>query len=357
MNLASLLHPVRGRGAVINPAGRFESQDLAPDGDFLDFEPPADQVPATYAPTKAKTILTKNDSPDLWHSATLNPYQGCEHGCIYCFARPSHEYMNLSPGLDFETKIFFKPDAPRLLRQTFDKDGYQPTVVALGANTDIYQPLERERGITRQLLEVFLEYRHPVALITKSALILRDADLLATLASQGLVSVAISITTLDPALARAMEPRAATPERRLENIRRLSAIGVPCVALASPMIPGLNDPELESILRAAKDAGAVGANYILVRLPHQNKALFETWLEANYPDKKEKVLGLLRQTRGGKLYQSEFGTRMRGTGEYADLLEKRFDLAYRKLGFHSERDGLRLDLFRPRKPVQLPLLA
>ena len=350
------LHRLLGRGAVTSPRPRFSSQEILADGDFLDDFSPTDRVLTEVREIRSKNVLTKNDSPDLWMNQSINPYQGCEHGCVYCFARPTHEYHDLSPGLDFETKIFFKPDAARLLRQAFEKERYQVSPIALGSNTDIYQPLERTHAITRSLLEVFVEYKHPVALITKSASILRDADLLATLASQGLVSVAISITTLDSHLARHMEPRASTPERRLETLERLSALGIPCTVLTSPMIPGLNDPELENILESARIRGAKNANYVLLRLPHQNKSMFEAWLRQHYPDRADKVLSLIRDTRGGKLYLSEFGTRMRGTGPISQLLEDRFELACRRLGYDENAPSLRTDLFRKKSPAQLPLL-
>ena len=353
---AALLFPMQGRGAVTNPPGRYEPFSFVPDVDFLDHEGAPSSVPTSYFSENSKTILTTNDSPDLGFGTSINPFKGCEHGCIYCFARPSHEYLNLSPGLDFETKIFFKPKADQLLRKAFSKKGYVPKTVVLGANTDIYQPIERKVEVTRKLLEVFLEYKHPVALITKSALILRDIDILEKLAKLGLLSVAISITTLDPMLANVMEPRAATPERRLENIRQLSAKGIPCVVLSSPMIPGLNDAEMENILTEAAAAGAQWAAYTLLRLPHQNKEIFESWLQQFFPDRKKKVLKLIRETRQGRLYQSDFGTRMRGTGTYAELLESRFVLQCKRLNFSARSFDLRTDLFTNHLPVQLPLL-
>jgi DNA repair photolyase len=282
---------------------------------------------------------------------SINPYRGCEHGCIYCFARPTHAYLGLSPGLDFETRIFSKPEAPELLRAELAKPGYRPAVIALGANTDPYQPVERELRITRRLLEVLLEHEHPASVVTKSHLVLRDLDLLVPMAQRGLASVFVSVTTLDADLARRMEPRAATPELRLDAIRRLAAAAVPVGVLASPMIPALNDAELEGILEAASSAGARTAGYILLRLPLELKELFAEWLQAHYPAKTSHVLNLLRETRGGALYRSGFGERMRGTGPYARLLEERFRLASRRHGLDAPLPPLDVTRFRPPRPA------
>ncbi len=325
----------KGRGAVSNVEGRFEKRRLAPIEDAApvagqDDEPP--RLATTVTPEVTRTILTRNDSPDISFDRSINPYKGCEHGCVYCFARPTHSYLGLSPGLDFETKIFSKPDAARLLREELRRPGYRCEVIALGANTDPYQPVERDLRITRSLLEALREHRHPVGIITKSSLILRDLDLLAPMAAARLASVFVSITTLDRGLARAMEPRAASPARRLETLRALSQAGIPAGVLSSPMIPGLNDAELERILEAAAEAGARSAGYVLLRLPHELKQLFTEWLETRYPLKAKHVLSLVRQAHGGQLYESEFGARMKGTGPYAQLLRRRFETACGRLG-------------------------
>jgi len=343
--------PHRGRGAVRNVAGRFERLQVVPfdDGwESLDEAPP--RLQTIIAEEPARTILTANDSPDVPFEQSINPYRGCEHGCIYCFARPTHAYWNLSPGLDFESRIFAKQTAPELLRQALRRKGYRPTPIALGTNTDPYQPVERRLRVTRGLLEVLRAHRHPFSIVTKSNLVLRDVDLLVPMAKAGLAAVYFSITTLDRTLARRMEPRAPTPERRLQAMAGLADQGVPVGVLASPMIPGLNDSELDRILEAAAAAGAGSANYILLRLPHEVRALFVEWLETHYPLKKEKVLGLLREMRGGRLNDPQFGLRMRGTGPYADLLNQRFCNACRRL--HLERERPELDPSQFRVPLQ-----
>jgi DNA repair photolyase len=315
----------------------------------LESDAEAEDAPArlatTVSPERVRSIITRNDSPDVPFDRSINPYRGCEHGCIYCFARPTHAYLGLSPGLDFESRLFSKPDAPRKLAQELARPGYRCEVIALGANTDPYQPVERDERITRRILEVLADYRHPVSIVTKSNLVLRDLDLLAPMAARRLASVFFSVTTLDRELARRMEPRAPTPARRLEAMRSLSAAGVPTGILASPMIPGLNDGELERILAAAAEAGAVTAGYILLRLPGEVATLFSEWLQAHYPDRKKHVLSLVRQTRAGKLYDPRFGERMRGTGAYAELLARRFAVATKKLGL-SRRPELDLTQFR-----------
>ncbi|HYS06483.1 MAG TPA: PA0069 family radical SAM protein [Candidatus Dormibacteraeota bacterium] len=341
----------KGRGAVGNVEGRFETRRLRPEdygwGTGGDEDAPP-RLPTTVTPEKTRTILSRNDSPDIPFDRSINPYKGCEHGCVYCFARPTHSYLGMSPGLDFETKIFSKPEAARLLREELRRPGYRCDVIALGANTDPYQPVERDLNITRAVLEVLWEHRHPVGIVTKSSLVLRDLDLLEPMARQNLAAVFLSITTLDRGLARTMEPRAAAPHRRLETIKALSDAGVPAGVLASPMIPGLNDKELESILEAAAAAGARTAGYILLRLPHEVKEIFSEWLTTHYPLKAAHVLSLVRQTHGGRLYDSEFGTRMKGDGPYADLLRRRFETASRRLGL-LKRD-LDLDVTQFRVP-------
>jgi DNA repair photolyase len=344
----------RGRGAIGNPAGRFERRTVGPldeSVEVLDQEPVAAPLPTVVTPEAIRSILTRNDSPDVPFGVSINPYRGCEHGCVYCFARPSHAYLGLSPGLDFETRIVSKPDAPEVLRRELARRGYRCETIALGANTDPYQPVERKLGLTRRILEVLREHDHPVAIVTKSDLVLRDLDLLAPMAARRLASVMISVTTLDRTLARLMEPRAPTPGRRLEAMRALSGAGVPAGVLSSPMILGLNDHELESILEQAAGAGAVTAGYVLLRLPLEIKQLFSEWLEAHYPLKAAKVLALVRETRGGRLYDSTFGVRMRGTGPLADLLRRRFEVACARLGFDRSRVALDTTLFRsPAEP-------
>jgi len=340
-----------GRGATSNPGGRFEPYHHVPFDDGwqgLDWEPPP--LDTTVTPETTRTIITRNDSPDVPFDLSINPYKGCEHGCIYCFARPTHAYLGLSPGLDFESRIFSKPEAAGRLREQFAKPSYRPQVIAIGANTDPYQPAERSLEITRRILEVMLEHRHPVAIVTKSNLIARDLDLLRELSALRLVHVLISITTLDRDLARRMEPRAPTPERRLEAMAALADEGVPVGVLASPMIPGLNDAEMEKILEAAAKSRAGSAGYILLRLPLEVKELFQEWLATHFPTKASHVLSLLRETRGGRLYDAQFGTRMRGSGQYAELLAKRFEVALRRFGL--ERRPAPLDASRFRSPAR-----
>lgn len=324
----------RGRGATTNPDNRYSATTCAAlDDGWGNLDAPLEPLATTLTVDTSRTVIAYNDSPDVGFDRSINPYRGCEHGCVYCFARPSHAWLGLSPGLDFESRLFYKPDAPQLLKQELAARGYRPAPIAVGINTDAWQPVERKLRITRALLEVLLEAKHPFSIVTKSALIERDLDLLKEAAAQHLVSVAVSITTLDRALARRMEPRAAAPHRRLEVIRNLSAAGVPVSVLVAPLIPVLTDGEMENILQAAHAAGARAAGYVLLRLPHELKEMFESWLKAHYPDRASHVLNRLRDTRGGQLYDSRFGTRMRGAGEYADLLAKRFAIAERRLGF------------------------
>jgi DNA repair photolyase len=302
----------------------------------------------------ARHVLARNDSPDVPFDVSVNPYRGCEHGCAYCFARPSHAYLNLSPGLDFETKIFAKPEAASLLARELAAPGYRCTPIALGTNTDPYQPIERTRRITRSILEVLAAHKHPFSIVTKSALVLRDLDLIRAEAAEGRCSVFLSVTTLDPELAGRLEPRASSPHRRLEALGALAGAGVPCGVLASPMIPALNDHELESILAAAAGAGARHAGYILVRLPHEVKEVFGGWLAEYEPGRAAKILGLIREARGGKLYDPRFGLRMSGDGPYARILSRRFEVTCKRLGFTTSRPRLDVTAFRPppRRPEQ-----
>ena len=328
----------KGRGAVTNPVGRFEPRHAVEVDDgwgSLD-EPPrrAETVVVADRPRKA---ITRNDSPDVPFDQSVNPYQGCEHGCIYCFARPSHSYWNLGPGLDFETKLFTKPDLARLLDRELSAPGYVCKPINLGANTDPYQPLEREHRTTRAVLEVLLAHRHPVTIVTKGALVLRDLDLLRSFASMNLVSVHVSLTTLDDGLKRVLEPRAASPAARLRAVRELTDAGVPVGVLLAPMIPALNDHEMERLLEAAAEAGARRAAFMLIRLPHELGRLFEDWLREHYPDRADRVLNLLREARGGKLNDPRFGHRMRGEGPYAKLLAARFEAARRRHGYAEGR--------------------
>jgi DNA repair photolyase len=343
----------KGRGAGTNQSGRFERERREPfdDGWAGDEEAAPPQLDTVYARDSAKTILARNDSPDVPFDRSVNPYRGCEHGCIYCFARPSHAYLGLSPGLDFETRIFVKEGAPELLRAELARPSYRCRTIALGANTDPYQPAEKKFELTRRILEVLRELRHPVSIITKSALVTRDIDILADMAGARLASVAVSLTTLDRRLARAMEPRAATPQRRLDTMRTLSDAGIPVCVLASPMIPALNDSELDRILEAAAAHGAQAAGTILVRLPLELGPLFEEWLDRNIPDKAKHVLSLIRQAHGGSIYEAQWGTRMTGTGPYAELLRLRFEKACHRLGLNQRRSAFDLDKTQFKKPV------
>jgi DNA repair photolyase len=356
--------PRKGRGAVSNRASRFERLDAVRVDDGWaapaagEGEPEAETLATTLLVDSARTIIARNDSPDVPFDRSINPYKGCEHGCVYCFARPTHAYLGLSPGLDFETRLFHKPDAPALLDKELRRPGYRVAPIALGANTDPYQPVDRRLGLTRSILEVLAAFNHPVGTITKSALVARDIDILGPMAERRLASACISVTTLDRDLARRMEPRAATPQRRLETIRRLSEAGVPVAVLASPMIPGLNDHELEAILDAAAQAGAVLANYILLRLPLEIADLFTEWLEAHAPNRAKRVLALMRESRGGRLYESRFGSRMKGEGAHAELLAARFRRAVRRFGLDKPAWDLDTSQFRPppRPGDQLSLL-
>jgi len=330
----------RGRGAQSNAVGRYEPlAHVAFDDGWrtLDDLPPFKTTVQTDATRK---IVTRNDSPDIGFDRSINPYRGCEHGCVYCFARPTHAYLGLSPGLDFESKLFVKPEAAELLEKELSAPGYTPRVIAIGTNTDPYQPIERKYQVMRRILEVLDKAGHPVGIVTKSALVLRDLDILARMAERNLAKVALSVTTLDPELARKMEPRAATPMRRLETLRRLALAGVPTTVMLAPMIPALNDMEMERILEAAQVAGVKEAGYVLLRLPLEVRDLFREWLMANYPDRYRHVMKLVRDTRGGKDYDSTWGKRMSGGGPYAWMLGRRFEVACEKLGLNTRKSPL-----------------
>ncbi|MBX4865513.1 MULTISPECIES: PA0069 family radical SAM protein [Rhizobium] len=348
----------RGRGAGLNPTGRFEAlqRETFDDGwQTLEELPP---FKTEVQVEKPRTAITRNESPDISFDRSINPYRGCEHGCIYCFARPTHAYMGLSAGLDFETKLFAKPDAAKLLERELAKPGYKVRVIAIGTNTDPYQPIEKEWRIMRGILEVLNKANHPVSIVTKSAMILRDLDILQEMASKNLVRVGISVTTLDRKLARAMEPRAATPPRRLETIHALSEAGIQTAVMAAPLIPALNDHELERILESAKAAGAAEASYVILRLPLEVSPLFRDWLLQHYPDRYRHVMSLVRSMRGGKDYDAEFGKRMKGAGPYAWQIARRFEMAARRFELTRRSVPLRDDLFVPPdgSGVQLSLL-
>jgi DNA repair photolyase len=341
----------KGRGATSNPKVRFETLGVDPfdDGwDSLAQTRAEDPPPATEVTADAsRSVIVRNTSPDIPFDRSINPYRGCEHGCVYCYARPTHAYLGLSPGLDFETRLRAKFDAATLLERELARPGYVCQPIALGTNTDPYQPVERRLNITRGVLEVLARCLHPLTIVTKSAAVVRDLDLLAPMARQNLARVAISVTTLDGELARRLEPRAAAPHRRLQAIRQLSEAGVPTAVMVAPIIPALADQELERILEAAAAAGASSAGYVLLRLPHEVKELFEHWLTAHAPGRAAHVLSLVRQCRGGRLYDATFGRRMRGEGPYAQLIERRFTAAKRRLGLAVESRPLRTDLFVP----------
>jgi DNA repair photolyase len=348
----------KGHGALSNPTGRFDvlSREQTDDGWYQDETP--DSLNETVLPDSARSIITTNDSPDVGFDVSINPFRGCSHGCVYCFARPSHSYLGLSPGLDFETKLFYKADAVNLLEAELSKPRYICKPIALGINTDSYQPLEKTLQVTRSILEVLVRCRHPVTIVTKSALIVRDIDLLADLAKDRLVSVSLSITSLTNDIKRTLEPRTASPQARLRVIAQLAQTGIPVGVMVAPVIPAITDHEMEDILGSAREAGATRASYVLLRLPHEVKILFREWLSEHYPDRAKHVMSLINQTRGGKDYDSRFGVRMSGTGPYAELLRTRFDLATRRLGFdHSgDRHDLTTDLFRrPTGESQLSL--
>lgn len=347
----------RGRAAGINPEGRFEQYSYQEFDDGWQTIEELEPLKTEVQIEQPRSVISRNDSPDLPFDRSVNPYRGCEHGCIYCFARPSHAYMGLSAGLDFEVKLFAKPNAPRLLLKEISKPGYTPKTIAIGTNTDPYQPIEKKWRIMRDILEVLEQANHPVSIITKNALILRDIDILSRMAKKGLVRVAVSVTTLDHKLARTMEPRASTPHLRLKTIKQLTAEGIPVAVYLGPVIPAINDHEMERILDAAKAQGATEANYVLLRLPLEVAPLFKDWLLRHYPDKYRHVLSLLRSMRGGKDYDAEWGKRMRGDGPYAWQIYRRFEIACKRLGINKRAIKLRTDLFAPINPegVQLAL--
>jgi DNA repair photolyase len=347
-----------GRGAVSNRSGRYEpiAYEAVDDGweSLAELEGLATEVQEV----PARRIITRNESPDIGFDRSINPYRGCEHGCIYCFARPTHAFLGLSPGLDFETRLFAKTNAAEALQRELAEPGYRVETIAIGTNTDPYQPIERRYRIMRRILEVLSETNHPVGIVTKSALVLRDLDILSSMAKRGLVRVALSVTTLDRKLARAMEPRASTPDRRIETLERLVEAGVPTAVMVAPVIPGLTDMEMERILERASSVGVKQAGYVLLRLPLEIGDLFTEWLKSNCPDRANRVLALMRSTRGGKLYDAKWGERMVGDGPYAWMIGRRFELAAERLGFNQEEISLRKDLFRPpaRPGQQLQLL-
>ena len=347
----------RGRGASANPSGRYEPAQREGFDDGWDIEEELPSLPTEVIVEKPRTIITKNDSPDILFEKSINPYRGCEHGCAYCFARPTHAFQGLSSGLDFETKIFAKPNAAELLEKELRGSNYQPTTIALGSNTDPYQPVERRFRITRSILEVLNRMNHPVGIVTKSALVTRDIDILSRMAERQLAKVAISVTTLDPKLARRMEPRAAAPAKRLETIRKLTEAGIPVSVLVAPIIPAINDHEIEAILKACAAAGAQEAGYVLLRLPHDLKDLMRDWLAEHYPDKLKHVFTLLQEARGGKDYDAEWSTRQSGIGPYAWMLGRRFETAAERLGLNKRNLKLRMDLFKvpPKETGQLSL--
>lgn len=348
----------RGRSAGINPSGRFEpvSRHVFDDGwNSLEELPP---FKTEVQVEKPRTIITRNESPDISFDRSINPYRGCEHGCVYCFARPTHSFMGLSPGLDFESKLFAKPDAARLLDKELSKDGYQPRTIAIGTNTDPYQPIEKQYRIMREILEVLEARGHPVGIVTKSALVTRDIDILSRMAERGLAKVALSVTTLDRMLARTMEPRASTPTKRLEAIRQLSDAGIPASVMVAPIIPGLTDQEMERILDSARAAGAREAGYVVLRLPLEVSPIFKDWLLRHYPDRYRHVMSLIRSMRDGKDYDSEWGKRMKGAGPYAWQIGRRFEITAKRLGLNAERRTLRTDQFvvAAKDQLQLTLL-
>ena len=346
---------LKGRGAVSNPAGRFEkTPSVAVDDGW---HRPNDDFPnphprTQFFPDQTRNIIATNQSPDIPFEQSVNPYKGCEHGCVYCYARPTHAFLDLSPGLDFETKIFYKTEPAKRLREAFDAPGYQCRPLAIGTNTDPYQPGEKQHEVTRRVLETLLDYRHPVTIVTKGALILRDLDVLTELARLGLVSVAVSITTLDNDLKTRLEPRTASPSARLRVVRELSAATVPVGIMLAPVIPVINDSEIEDVVACAAEAGAGFVGYVMLRLPYEVKDLFVEWLAEHYPLKAEHVMNRVRDLRGGHAYQAGWGVRMKGQGVYADLIAKRFEVAARKHGLDQpRRTELRTDLFRKRQSV------
>jgi DNA repair photolyase len=347
-----------GRGAQTNRSGRYESIAYEPSDDGWESLADLEALTTEVQEVPARRILARNDSPDIGFDRSINPYRGCEHGCIYCFARPTHAFLGLSPGLDFETKLFAKTNAAQALERELAEPGYEVSTIAIGTNTDPYQPIERRYRIMRRILEVLSATNHPVGIVTKSALVLRDLDILTSMAKRGLVKVAVSVTTLDRRLARAMEPRASTPDKRIETLQRLVGAGVPASVMVAPVIPGLTDMEMERILERASSVGIKNAGYVLLRLPLEISDLFTEWLQANRPDRAKRVLSLMRSTRGGKLYDAKWGERMVGDGPYAWMIGRRFEMAADRLGMNKSSVELCADLFAPqsRPGQQLKLL-
>lgn len=347
----------RGRGAASNAAGRHERYGRSHDDDGWPRAGDAAVLRTQTGAERTRSAITYNRSPDLPFDRSLNPYRGCEHGCIYCYARPSHAWLGLSAGLDFETRLVAKPDLPRRLEQELGRRGYRPATIAIGTNTDPYQPIEREHEITRACLRVLDRFNHPVAVVTKGCLVERDMDILSDMASRGLARVGISLTTMDAALSRRMEPRAPAPARRLATIRRLSAAGIPVRVMTSPVVPGLTDHELESLLAAARDAGAMAASWVMLRLPREVSPLFREWLASHCPDRAGRVMRLVREMHGGRDYAADWGRRMRGSGAHAGMIARRFDIAVKRLGLAHHAPPLRTDLFArpPRVGDQLSL--
>lgn len=339
----------KGRGSRSNVSGRFEPVSKNEFDDGWETLADAPAFKTEVQEERAKTVITQNESPDIPFSQSLNIYRGCEHGCPYCFARPTHAYLGLSPGLDFESKLFVKTNAVECLKKEISRKNYRVQSLAMGTNTDPYQPIERQYKLTREVLELCLETRHPVGLVTKSSLVLRDLDILEALAKDNLVRIGVSVTSLDRYVSRSMEPRASTPGKRIDAIEKLSNAGVPVIAMVAPIIPGLNDHEIESILDQVKAAGADSASYVLLRLPLELKELFHEWLETDFPDRAKKVYSIMKTMRGGKLYDSQWGERMRGSGPYADMIANRFSIAVRKHQLNTELPLLRTDLFKPPK--------
>ncbi len=348
----------RGRGARSNHSGRFETERRTSFDDGWEGLADLEALRTEVFSEPARSIITRNQSPDISFDQSINPYRGCEHGCVYCYARPSHCYLGHSAGLDFETKLYAKTNAAELLEKELASKAYTPKVIALGTNTDPYQPIEREQRITRQILEVLERTGHPVGIVTKSSLVLRDVDILSRMAARGLAKVALSVTSLDRRIARAMEPRAVTPAKRIEAIRGLSEAGVPVAVMVAPIVPGLTDSEIERILETAHRAGASEAGYVLLRLPLEIKDIFREWLASEFPDRADRVINLLRSMHGGQDYVAEFGRRQKGNGPYAEQIALRFRLALKRLALNERRHALRLDLFtRPvGKGQQMPLL-
>ncbi len=342
---------LRGRGALSNHVGRYEKQtrvvmDDGWDDGWRDEDGTPPPLRTEVIADATRTIITRNKSPDISFDRSINPYRGCEHGCIYCFARPTHAYLGMSPGADFESRLFAKPNAAELLAKELSAPGYTPRTIAIGTNTDPYQPIEKKMRIMRSVLETLYRFKHPVGIVTKSPLVMRDIDILSAMAREGLAKVALSVTTLDRKLARVMEPRAGTPQRRLAAIKALSEAGIPTAVMFAPVIPALNDAEMESVLKAAAECGAKSAGYVLLRLPLEIKDLFREWLEANRPDTAKHVMSLIRSMRGGKDYDAQWNVRMKGTGPYAEMIAKRFHMAVKRYGLNQEVRPLTIGKFR-----------